>query len=230
MPKTKKRILVVDDQKTVRELFVKLLKDYASRQVFDVEILEAENMFKALKLLNGLDLVITDKDMPSGIDEKLDAYGNSIAQRAQEKGIRVIGMTGEGNFYPNYINAEFKKPIGMNDFYSILDSFLKGSLYDNMSPERAMNDYSFDILSNLVTPNGVDTADAASEKITKLEKLVTLEGNLTTREYFNQAKIIYEELKTMGESEEYSKKFEQLNATFDAMAKSYISYRKEKSK
>lgn len=100
----KKKILVVDDEKNIRENLKEELTDYG------YEVICADSGYKALeKIVTGkIDLLITDIAMP-------DMNGYELYNRTKEynEDIPIIMMTGFG-YDPDHIVVKTKK-AGLND-------------------------------------------------------------------------------------------------------------------
>lgn len=110
------KILVIDDEETVRNLISELLTDNG------YEVVIAKDGEEGLKIFNGssFNLVITDLVMP-----KYD--GNEIAKRirASEKKIPVIGITATPKgFNKNYLDAVIEKPFSANELTDIIKSII----------------------------------------------------------------------------------------------------------
>lgn len=88
-PKAKK-VLIVDDEKTLLHTFSNSLKAYSP----DLEILTAENGLQAVVILDGspVDLVVTDLRMP-----EMDGFQLLIHMKKNFPGIPVIVMTAIGS-------------------------------------------------------------------------------------------------------------------------------------
>lgn len=85
-----KRVLIVDDEKSLLHTFSNSLKAYSS----DLEVLTAENGLQAVVILNGtpVDLVVTDLRMP-----EMDGFQLLIHMKRHFPGIPVIVMTAIGS-------------------------------------------------------------------------------------------------------------------------------------
>lgn len=99
---TRRRLLVVDDEAIIRQVF----KDLMSREC---EVIEAETAEEAIKLLHSqsFDLIISDKNLPglSGLD---------LAQEARKLNplSKVMLMTG----YPSLVTAHQALELGLIDY------------------------------------------------------------------------------------------------------------------
>jgi DNA-binding response OmpR family regulator len=102
---TEKRLLIVEDEAPLREL----LAEYLVEAGFAVT--EAEDADHAVAMLEGIDLLITDLDMPGRLD------GNAIATKAKVRhpGLPVIYASGRPERLTNRIDAHdafVDKPFG----------------------------------------------------------------------------------------------------------------------
>ena len=109
-PKTR-RILVVDDEKEVREILAEALQD------FGYGVVTAASGEEALPVLNNgriIDLVITDVRMPGMSGPEL---ADEIRQRWP--GVKVVLIS--GYFLPQAVQQRFlKKPFHMKELASIV--------------------------------------------------------------------------------------------------------------
>lgn len=123
--KTKKKILIVEDEEVIRALFRRLIAPLGHETIF------AEGVKKALEsiaVLDDLDLLITDMKLPDGSGiEVIEAFGSMYP------GTRVLIVTGsptsesmagqlqEMGFSEKNI---LFKPFEKRDFESVLDACL----------------------------------------------------------------------------------------------------------
>ncbi|KKS65795.1 MAG: hisitidine kinase [Parcubacteria group bacterium GW2011_GWA1_42_7] len=104
----KKKILIVDDEESIREIFEIFLK----REGFDVSLAEnGEEGIKAMESQN-FDLVITDIDMPG----KTNGFGVIEAAYRSAPEIKVIGWSGNitgkrADWFKERRISFFEKPI-----------------------------------------------------------------------------------------------------------------------
>ncbi len=121
-PKNKKKILIVDDDKTIL---------YILRRFFigeGYEVLVARNGLEALERLRAENpaLVLTDMKMPS-------LSGTDLIKfiRQSTKGVRIVAMTAYPHLYPertngNEVDAYFRKPFDINEMLSSIERILGG--------------------------------------------------------------------------------------------------------
>ena len=99
---TRKRILVVDDEKVIRSVF----RDLMAKECDIVEAETGEEAFSWIERQH-FDLIVTDKNLPgmSGLD---------LARRARERdpGSKVILITG----YPSVVTAQQATELGVLDY------------------------------------------------------------------------------------------------------------------
>jgi CheY-like chemotaxis protein len=115
----RKRVLVVDDNESVREILSRVLSWY------EVEVKEACNGFDALTLLTEYNfrLVLTDLQMP-GMD------GVALAAKIKKKwpGTRIVLVTGmerkavERKLKAGYVDSVLYKPFGLNELEEMIVS------------------------------------------------------------------------------------------------------------
>ncbi len=121
-PKNKKKILIVDDDKTIL---------YILRRFFigeGYEVLVARNGLEALERLRAENpaLVLTDMKMPS-----LSGTDLIKSIRQSMKGVRIVAMTAYPHLYPekrneNEVDAYFRKPFDINEMLSSIERILGG--------------------------------------------------------------------------------------------------------
>ena len=118
------RIMIVDDEKTIRELLRRLLESKG------FEVSDAENGKKALELFrrNPVDLVITDILMPVQ-----DGFQTINDLRIEFPDVKIIAMSGGGAHDSTaYLekaqgygaNRTFAKPFGMLDMLNAVQELL----------------------------------------------------------------------------------------------------------
>jgi DNA-binding response OmpR family regulator len=114
------RLLLVEDERSLRQCLAEFLSDSG----FDV--VEAEDGDHALAMLDNIDLLITDIDMPGSLD------GNAIAARAKalHPGLPVIYASGRPEWLSNAIELNdvvLVKPAGPAQVTAVALCLLRGT-------------------------------------------------------------------------------------------------------
>jgi DNA-binding response OmpR family regulator len=115
-----KRLLLVEDERSLRQCLAEFLSDHG----FDV--VEAEDGDHAVAMLDNIDLLITDIDMPGSLD------GNAIAARAKalHPGLPVIYASGRPECVSNEIELNdivLAKPAGPAKLTAAVVCLLRGT-------------------------------------------------------------------------------------------------------
>ena len=82
------RLLLVDDEESIRFIYPRIFKSMG----FKVEV--AEGLFDAEKMMNSVDLVVTDLKLKNGQGKLDQEQGIIICKRARKHGIPVILLSG----------------------------------------------------------------------------------------------------------------------------------------
>lgn len=120
--KERKKILVVDDEESILDIFKMLLKDD-----YEIKIeTNPKNAYEQIKN-DGFDLVISDTEM------FIDMSGLDLKKKVNEAGIDIkfIGMSGHDTYKKDWQNLGcyfFTKPFHVKEVYNIITKSLEETL------------------------------------------------------------------------------------------------------
>jgi len=174
----KKNILIVDDDKRLREL----LKDYLSEKSFQIYMCEDYIDAEIILSLISFDIVILDRMMPSGDGINLI---NLIKDKSNTPIIILTAMGNDNNRIDGLkIGADdyLSKPFEPEELYLRITKLL--SLYENLKEDKLIvkfGDYTFD-LSNLILKKNNEVIYLTEGESNFIQKLANKRNDIVLRE------------------------------------------------